>query len=411
MLLEILCSQTPDENKKLNKPVFYCFNLEKEKLFIQSPYDFEEEKLWKLLFGLKNIEKINSYQFKKPLKRGNLIIEEQSYLWILKRLSGLKNLPPSKALPFIYSRLYHNYFSVLNFEKHLSNEQISQMLHYMLSNSLFSFQMLFVLFQLLEEKLPLSPYISRRAFKEFEDEVAPIKDALKEDKSFKVFSIFLSNYYYQQFLRDENILPEYSGFLKQLRSHVAQEFFNKINLIQIIRKMVEEKEISRFLGSIDDNILSRAFNTNEWNEYKKLISSRSFKRIKEDIQSNYTDIESAFYKLSIVSKSLFYFINKKPPFFFLNKAFEMKSELNIIFDHSKPFNQAIFFSENSQLKNDLLPFYTPFRRGFIENYLNGKITKRGGVSDKEKQKAGSLMNFYVAAKRIFPNIWYLLDFE
>ncbi len=210
MLAEILTEKNIAKNNQ--DSFIYKFNLKKWSIVIKSPIIFEETKLWELLFSLKEIEKLNNYEFKNPIKKGDFIFEKDELEIFLSMLSGLKKIERGKELDFIYTKLSTNYLNVLNIDKTLNFDQLKDFVNYMLANNLFSFEMLYTLFSLLEKKIELSTLISSRVYKTYQEELKSFKETLDENKSWELLTIFLSNYHYYSFLNEKKIHPYFFEF-------------------------------------------------------------------------------------------------------------------------------------------------------------------------------------------------------
>jgi hypothetical protein len=406
MLAYLLVENHPE---KTHEQFTYRLTFPKRQVILECPRPFESRPVWELVLKLSDIRETGPVSFKEPFEINGFKMEKEDHQWLIMKLSGIKNPPQGRELAFAYTKLDSNYFSILEVDRLLENTQMGEMVQYMLTNQLFSYQMLFTLFDLLEKRFQVSSFISQRVYQEFLKEVQPFAETLENDKRWQMLTIFISNFHYYRFLKDKYAIPDFFDFLHKIRKQSSECFFDELPLNKLIRREVDPRKISSFLSTVPDLTLARAMDALEWEQFKPMVSSRTFKRIQEDIWVYFDKEQSYRYKLETARFLVQWMAKKSPPFYYLNQGHTLKSELNLIFDRVGPFYTAIFLQETEPLQKDFLPFFTPFRKGFVQGFLSGKIKKRGGIGRKDLETARNRFNYYLTAALSLPEIWFLLE--
>ncbi len=408
MLIDII---TNINNKPLEGDFFYELEFPRKiiKLNTKRLITSEEQHLLKMLLLLKSIKKIDKILFKDPVTKATVTLEQEDYLWFVSKLSGIKNIKENKEASFIYTKLSSNYFNILNFNEQLNSDHKKYLVLYMLSNNLFSYEMLYTLFSMLEKKIPISSLISGRAYESFLSEITPLKEQLENNKPWEILTLFISNYHYLTFLREKKVFPEYELLLENIRAAILKNYFEKIPFIQIILKLIPKKEMVNFISTLADGELGKSINEKEWSNLRAFVSKRTFNRIKEDIYDFYKQDEIYEARIKILSKIIQFLIKIKPPYFFLNKIPDMNQVINLIFDKVGPLYTFIFLKEEPQFSKEVLNSLTPFRSAFIKQMLTGKMKKRGGITRSDIQISRTKIHFFIAAQTVFPEIWFILE--
>lgn len=376
---------------------------------VQSPVLFSEEEIWKQLLNLQNFSVVKESQLVDPIAFGKFLIEKKGYEFLISKLSGLKRLESGKEMPFIYTKLTSNYFSVIQLDKLLNLDQIKEFVHYALSNRLFSYQMLYTLFNLLESKIPVASLVSKRVYQTFLEDIEPFKEQTPNDRNWEMLVVFISNYHFSEFLKEKKILPDFEKFLEGMRRRVISRDFSAGQLSKLIRRQIDPKKMVSFFGTIPDDWISSSFDRLEWETFKPHVSHGTYERIQNDIDDFYEKEKSWEFKIQILRKLIDFIVKNSPDFYFFNRSFELKTTLNLIFDRVTPIYMALALKSLPELQKNVLPYLTAFRQTFIKNLIEGKIKKRGEISSQERQTALYRLNFYLAAAFVLNDCWFLLD--
>jgi len=400
MLYELITGKKENEN---NEKYYYIleFATKNVKACFSSKLDENKITIFKCL-GLKKITRYKSIEFKDPIPRGDIIIEKEDYDFLIKKITG-KESKENQEVDIII-KLQKNFFPILMLKSILSEKEIGEMIHFMISKRYFSYQVLYTLSRIID--FSIKKNLSERVYLELVEDIREITELL-EDKKWKIISVFISNYQFNNFLKTKNKLFFFFEEVEKIRKKISEDYFKKNNITDLIKKSITNKsDLQLFLSKVQDETLAKSIKLEEVNEISDFISQRKRQRLIEDINFLYNEEDAWKYKLQILKEIILYLIEKNPPYYLINKLYSFSKNADNIFDLVGPFKVAIFLKNYPD--ESFINRLSPVKKGFIEAFIKGKIKKIGGISTLELQESIKSFKFYLIGSNLFENVYSLL---
>ncbi|HOJ49502.1 MAG TPA: hypothetical protein PKW55_01680 [Spirochaetota bacterium] len=400
MLYEII---TGNHLKETDKYFFYEIHFLTEKIKISFPYPLDENSIFILnnVLGAKKIIKYNNINIKEPIKKGGIILEKNGYDFIIKKIGGKDN----PDINTILTKINKNFFPITLLKKILTIDEIQEMIHFMISKKYFSYQVLYTLSNIIE--FALKTNLSERIYLDLMQDIKDIKENLDTDKKWKIIALFISNYQFNEFIKIKNKIPYFTIEGNLIKKYFAESFLEYKSIVEIIIENIKDNvDIQLFLVKINDDFLARGLSPEEIKIIKNFISKRKLKKLEEDINIFYNKNNSWEYKVLIIRELINYLIEKSPEFYLINQLYNFSEYANNLFDLIGPFRSAVFlktYPDKSFINN-----LSPIKKGFIEAFINGKIRKIGGITNKEIKEAVYYFKFYLISINLFKNIYSIL---